>query len=223
MKRLDFFVAAQIVASAYFLSITPLFVGLIIAIVFLLLSIFVQRIINPWKGVKGFIASLMLFTVLVSFIQILFGTIPKIGQISNSFTLAVLTVILTAIIFVSWFFSGTLLQARFDNKKRFLLIKEASKEKIIFVFVALIAILVAAFEYLWTFNISIENAFRIGLIGSLVALPSKSFKALIFFALFFSFFETLSVFFLPSGYKDVIPLFLLLGIIIFKGRQNGLF
>ena len=223
MKRLDFFVAAQIVACAYLLSIKPFLLGFFATMIFLPLSILVQQIINPWKGVKGFIASLMLFSILVSGIQIFFGTIPRIGQIQDYLTLAVLTIFLTIGIILLWHFFGTLLQARFDNKKRLSLLKKAAKEKKIFILVSSLAILVASFEYLWIFNISIENAFRIGLIGALIALPSKSFKELIFFAVFFSFLETFSIFFLPSGYKDVVPLVILLAIIFLKGEQDGLF
>ncbi len=165
----------------------------------------------------------MVFSIIINVVQIVFGTVPRIGQISNFLLLFSFCLVLFFVLLACWKIFGSMLTAASEDKKRLALIKEAKYNKHIFLFVSFVAILASSLEYLWVFNISIENGFRIALIGALVALSSKSFKGLILFSFVFSLLEAISVFLFPSGFKDIIPLVFLIGLILFRGEKNGLF
>jgi hypothetical protein len=222
-KRLDFSIAALILLFAYVCSFGFNWVSVISVLIFLPLLVFVLAKINPWKGTKGFIASLMIFSIIINLVQVIFGTVPKIGQISDFNFLFTLSLIIFLILVILWKRFGFIIIACSEDKKRLVLVKEAWFEKYVFLFIVSISILFSSLEYLWVFNISIENGFRIALIGALVALSSKSFRGLVLFSFIFSIFESASVFFLPSGFKDIIPLFFLILLILFRGEKNGLF
>ena len=82
--RIDFFITAQILAVTYIFATNQSIIGFCISLITVIAMSLINNRINPWKGIQGFIASLMLFTISLSIIQIIFGTIPKIGQIENS-------------------------------------------------------------------------------------------------------------------------------------------